>query len=277
MELGIFAKTFAGTDPETVLGGARAAGYRTVQYNLACSGLPSMPDFLPEGAAEAVGQAAAETGVSIAALSGTYNMVHPDPALRAEGLARLEIVAAAARGMGTGLVTLCTGTRDTDDQWRHHPDNDTPAAWADLLAEMEKAVLIAERHDLLLGIEPEGANVVDGAKKARRLIAEIGSDRLAIVIDAANLVEAGDPALWRQTIAEAVDLLADRIVMAHAKDRRADGSFAAPGAGAIDFVHYLGALQKAGFSGPLVTHGLMAAEAGPVAGFLGSALERVAR
>ena len=56
--------------------------------------------------------------------------------------------------------------------------------------------------------------------------------------------------------------------MAHAKDRAADGSFTAAGQGVIDFAHFIGCLGAAGFDGPLVTHGLSAAEAPGVARFL---------
>jgi hypothetical protein len=47
MRLGIFAKTFPGNDPVTVMSAARMAGYGAVQYNMACSGLPAMPDAIP--------------------------------------------------------------------------------------------------------------------------------------------------------------------------------------------------------------------------------------
>ena len=86
---------------------------------------------------------------------------------------------------------------------------------------MEAAIAIAERHDVDLGIEPELANVVDSAAKARRLIDELRSPRLKIVLDPANLFETETAEEQRRIVAEAIDLLADRIVMAHAKDRDA--------------------------------------------------------
>ena len=181
MQLGIFAKTFPGNTPSAVLQAARAAGYGVVQYNMACSGLDAMPDAIPEGAAEAVAEAARASGVRLAAISATYNMIHPDPAVRRRGHARLRVIAGASRAMGTGLLTLCTGTRDPDDQWRWHPDNDAPEAWRDLLASMEVAVAIAKEYDLDLGIEPELANVVNSAARARRLLDEMANPRVKIV------------------------------------------------------------------------------------------------
>jgi sugar phosphate isomerase/epimerase len=268
MRLGIFAKTFPGADPATVLAAARDAGYACVQYNMACSGLPAMPDAIPAEVAAAVAEASAETGVALSAVSGTYNMIHPDPAVRDAGLRRLGVLIDAAAALGTGLVTLCTGTRDPQDQWRHHPDNATPEAWADLVAEMAKAAALAEARGVRLGIEPELANVVDGAEKARRLIDEIGGPSLGIVLDPANLFEVAEPEARDRTIAAAIDLLADRIVMAHAKDRAPDGAFVPAGRGVVDFVDFVRRLQAAGFDGDLVTHGLEAADARDVAAFL---------
>lgn len=272
MRLGIFAKTFAGTDPVTVLQAAQGAGYAAVQYNMACSGLPAMPDALTHQQAAEVAQASTASGVAISAVSGTYNMIHPDPAVRAAGLARLAVLIARARDMGTGMVTLCTGTRDAQDQWRHHPDNGSAEAWRDLLAEMAKACALADAHGIRLGIEPELANVVNGAAAARRLIDTLQSPALAIVLDPANLFEVAAPDDRRRIIAGAVDLLGDRIAMAHAKDRDAAGGFVAAGRGVVDFPDFIARLRAAGFSGDLVTHGLTAAEAPGVAAFLAETL-----
>lgn len=268
MRLGIFAKTFPGTRPGPILAAVRAAGFTTTQYNMACSGLPAMPDAIGPADADAVASAARAAGVQVIALSGTYNMIHPDPAVRQAGHERLAVLAAAAAGMASGLITLCTGTRDPEDQWRAHPGNDAPDAWRDLLEAMTTAIAIADRHDVDLGIEPELANVVSSAAKARRLIDELGSPRLKIVLDPANLFEVASLAEQRRIVSGAIDLLADRIVMGHAKDRTGTGGFTTAGQGVLDYPHYLGCLQRADFTGPLVAHGLAAAEAAPVAAFL---------
>jgi sugar phosphate isomerase/epimerase len=267
-KIGIFAKTFAGSDPHTVLGAVKAAGYSEAAYNMACSGLASMPDAVPDDAADAVRVAAETQGVAIVGLSATYNMIHPDIGVRETGLRRLGVLAEAAPKIGTRLLTLCTGTRDPEDQWRAHPDNALPEAWRDLLVEMEKAVEIAERYDVKLGIEPEFANVVRDAATARRLLDTLRSDRLVVVLDPANLFEHGDAALVRGRMAEAVDLLGENIGMAHAKDRDGSGNVVPAGRGIVDFADFVRRLRAAGFGGPLVTHGLEAGDAPAVARFL---------
>jgi sugar phosphate isomerase/epimerase len=274
MQIGIFAKTFPGGDPSTVLRAAKAAGYATVQYNMACSGLASLPPAIPEHVGREVREAAERSEVTIAAVSATYNMIHPDPAVRKAGQASLRAIAGSARTMGTRLLTLCTGTRDPHDQWRWHAENSAPDAWRDLLTSMEIALEIAEELDVDLGVEPEAANVVDSALEARRLLDTLKSPRLKIVLDPANLIESEGADERRHIIAEAVDRLAGDIAIAHAKDRKVDGDFATAGAGGIDFPHFFRCLAECGFNGPIITHGLDVSEAVGVAHLLKDALRR---
>ena len=270
MQLGIFAKTFAVQGARDVLLAARNAGYTCVQFNMASVGLPSMPDDIAPDVLAEISSAVTETGVSIAAISATYNMIHPDAAIRKAGMRRLGTIIAAAAALGVPMVTLCTGTRDAADQWRHHPDNGTPGAWRDLLKEMQQAAQLAEDHGVDLGIEPELANVVSSAKTARRMMDELQSPRLKIVLDPANLFETGES---RTIIAEAIGLVGSRIAMAHAKDRDATGAFVAAGQGVVDFGLFIGGLKAAGFRGPVITHGLSEAEAPAVAAFLSAILK----
>ncbi|MBB5575837.1 MULTISPECIES: sugar phosphate isomerase/epimerase family protein [Rhizobium] len=268
MQIGIFAKTFPGTDPLNVLSAVRDSGYTGTQFNLACSGLPSMPDAVPEATVTAIRAAAQATGVSFAALSGTYNMAHPDASVRQTGLRQLAVVIETAAALSIPLVTLCTGTRHPSDQWAHHPENADPSAWADMAAEMSKALALAEDYGVDLGIEPEQANIVRSAADAQRLITEMGSKRLRIVLDPANLFESATPTEARAIVERAIETAAGHIAMAHAKDRYADGRFATAGQGIVDFPDFIARLKAVGFDGPLVTHGLSAAEAPHVAAFL---------
>ncbi len=268
MQLGVFARTFPGTDPGTVLAAAAAAGFETVHYNLVCSGLPAMPDEIPPDVTTVIANAAHRHELPICGVSGTFNMIHPDQSVRRTGLARLDVIAASARAIGTNLITLCTGTRDPDDQWRSHPDNASPGAWRDLCAAMAEAVAIAEAYDVVLGIEPELANVVSSAASARRLFEEMRSDRIRIVLDPANLFDDRTRDQQRRIVSEAIDRLADLIIIAHAKDRAPGGAVSTPGTGLVDFDHYLRELEQAGFRGPLVAHGFTDRDATTVANLL---------
>jgi len=275
MKLGIFAKTFAGNTPLAVLSQARSAGYESVQYNMACSGISSLPLEISEETAEAVQAASAETGVAIAAVSATYNMVHPDLTEREKGRRSFAAIAAGATRMGTRLLTLCTGSCDPQDQWRYHPGNSSPAAWEEMCGEFRLLLAIADRHDIVLGVEPELANVISSAQLARKLLDTFGNDRIQIVFDPANLFEVETPERQKELVENAIDLLGDSIALAHAKDRLSDGRFATAGTGVLDYSHYLAVLEKSGYRGDLITHGLAANEAVGVAVFLKSRIAAV--
>jgi sugar phosphate isomerase/epimerase len=274
MQLGIFAKIFSGTSPHAVLQAVRNAGFTTAQYNMACSRLPAMPDAISNDVIAEVKTAASATDVKLIALSGTYNMVNPDIVIRSQGHKQLAVIAKAAQALAIPLITLCTGTRDANDQWKFHRDNTSAEAWRDLFTSMQTAVEIADQFDVDLGIEPELANIVSSAESARRLIDKIASPRLKIILDPANLFEVETPERQRYIVAHAIDLLADRIVMGHAKDRTATGEFTAAGKGVLDFPHYIQCLKSAGFDGPLITHGLAASEAADVYSFLANEIIR---
>lgn len=277
MRIGIFSKTFVRPTLDGVLNAVREHGMADVQFNLSCAGLPSMPEALDADTARQIAAAFARHGVRMAALSGTFNMIHPDPAVREDGLARLEVLAAACATLGTNVVTLCTGTRDPHNMWRRHLDNDSPAAWDDLLATMRRAVASAERHGVVLGVEPEVANVIDSARKARRLLDEMGSPHVKIIMDGANVFHAGELAHQRAVLDETFDLLGSDIVLAHAKDVDRDGEAGhlAAGTGVLDYDYYLEKLHAAGYRGPLILHSLDEEQVDAATAFLRARLAQV--
>ena len=272
MRIGVFAKTFPGADPHLVLGSVAEAGFESSQWNWSCAGLPSIPENVPHNTCRHVIEASMHCHIALPAVSGTFNMAHPDPAIRNEGLSRLKRIIETAPRVGASLVTLCTGSRDIDDQWAWHPENASEEAWSDFVETLAGAIEAAEAIGVFLGIEPELANVVSTPRHARTLIDEMQSDRIRIVFDPANLFEVADDVKRKDVISKSVELLADRISLAHAKDRKLDGSFAPAGKGVIDFTHYLSALKSAGFDGDIIAHGLDANEAVDVSKFLKSIL-----
>ena len=268
MQIGIFGKTFPGTDPDQVFAAVKTAGFDAVQHNWSSSGLASVPHDVPADAVEAARHAAEKHQLAMVAISGTVNLIHPDPDVRQTGIDALTATIRAAPILGAPVVTLCTGSRNMDDQWADHPDNQTPEAWADLMGAMEHLLPEAESAGVKLGVEPELANVVGSALAARRLLDDAQSDALTIIFDPANLFDTAEIDEQRFLISHGLDVLGQDIDMAHAKDRTADGGFTTAGQGVLDYPFFLKRLLATGFDGPLVTHGLSAKEAPGVASFL---------
>ena len=279
MRLGIFAKTFSRPSLEGVFDAVVDHGLRDIQFNMSLAGLPSMPDEIDPVLADRVREAAAKRNIAVVAVSGTFNMIHPNPEVRRDGLRRLAVISGSCKRLGTSTITLCTGTRDPVDMWRRHPDNATPEAWRDMLATMQEALQTAEERGVTLAFEPEISNVVDSAEKGRRLLDEMRSPRLKVIMDAANLFDTEDPArrLSRseEILDEAFELLGGDLVLAHAKDVKESGGVVAAGKGDLDYDLYLRSLSEAGYGGPLVMHGLAEEEVGSSLAFLRRKLAEV--
>ena len=223
-------------------------GVHHLQYHVPASG-PSVAEIREEMDAREI---------TISALSGTYNMIDPDVEKRHAGLRMLRSVAAKCAPMGTSVITLCTGSRDPQSMWRAHPDNNTPEAWHDLVESMKQALAVAEAYDVVLALEPEVANVIDSAQKARRLLDEMQSPYLKVCMDGANIFHKGELPKMREILDEAFALLGEDIALAHAKDLDRDGQAGhlAAGTGLLDYDQYLGLLKESGYNGAVVLHGL---------------------
>ncbi len=271
MDIGVFAKDYQRSSVDAVLAACAANGFPIAQFNTISAGLEPMPDAIPADVVEHIRTASRTAGVQIVSFSATFNMIHPDPAVRQTGLRRLAVLAAAANELGVPVLSLCTGSRDPDNMWHHHPDNLLPDAWSDLLVTMRSAVAIAEQFDVYLGVEPEPGNVVRTSAHADRLLAELETDRIGIVLDPANLL--GDD-LSPDAVIEAIDtgleLLADRTIVAHGKDRFADGTVAAPGQGIVPWGRFMAGLDAVGFAGPFILHGFPIEQAPAAAAYVRS-------
>jgi sugar phosphate isomerase/epimerase len=147
--------------------------------------------------------------------------------------------------------------------WQRHKDNDTPEAWADLLVQVEQAVITAENYGVALGVEPEIGNTINSVHKARRLLDEIQSAHLKIVMDGANIFQHGQLPNMRKVLEEAFELLGSEIALAHAKDLERDGEagHVAAGRGRLDYPYYLELMKKSGYDGAIILHALSPAEA----------------
>lgn len=258
----LLATTFTTGTLEARLDAAKACGLTCVQMSMACASLPEMPERIPPELPARIRTEASARGIAIASVTGTFNMTHPDAEHRRSGLRRLRVLAEACPGMGTSSIHVCTGTRNPNSMWRPHPDNASPESWRDMVACVREATGIARQANVVLAFEPEMSNVVDSARKARRLLDEIGSPHLKVTLDPANLFHSGELPRMNEILDEAFALVGKDIVLAHAKDLDHDGEAGhkPAGHGVLDYPRYLRLLRQYQFEGPLLLHGLTAAQ-----------------
>jgi sugar phosphate isomerase/epimerase len=270
-QLGVFAKHVSRETPEELFDALAGFGFDCTQFNAACLGIPTLPDQMDASLWSRAARAARRAGVRVVALSATFNLLDENKFRLTDNFRRLKVLAQGATIFGTDLLTLCSGTRNQQDMWTYHPQNQSPAAWQEMVEGMRRALEIASEHDLNLGIEPEVANVVSSANDGVRLITELESNRIRIVFDPANLYRPpADPRRDGHEITHALTLLGDRIAIAHCKDVAALPNkrvghqhgeelytHVAAGTGILDYGHYISELRRlAPKAVPLILHGL---------------------
>ena len=200
-------------------------------------------------------------GIEIISLNGTCNMAHPDKAIRDEAVARFEGFAKSAKAMGSTYASLCSGTRDLYDLWTYNENNDSDEAWIDMADTMKRVVEIAEKYNLILGIETEAANVINTPERARKIMDEVGSPNLKMIIDCANLFHAGKAHKEnvRSTLKHAFECFGKDIVMAHGKDiSDSEGiDYCPTGEGIIDYAYFMQLLKEYNYNGDMLLHSIV--------------------
>ena len=268
MKIGIMSKeiTSAQTIPE-VFEKMKLYGAEQTQFsfNPFCPPYPGpdavmerMPETVPDDMIRQVAEAARASGVEVTIVAGLWNMIGRDLNDRDAGLMQLERTMQACQALDCRVINICTGSKGAH-MWCRSPENDTLKAWMDICRTMEQALALAEHYSIALGLEVEASNVINTPEKARRLIDDMASPCLKVLLDGANLFPPGScraenagPILDR-----AFDLLGGDIVAVHGKDVKAgpDLDFTYCGDGIVDFPRMLRRLKALGYTGGIVLHG----------------------
>lgn len=244
------------------------AGYDCVQFSfssIAEAEYTPQPDFdippvISAAAVNAAMRACESKGIAVSSVNGTANLCSADKKVRAEAVRRVIALLPAAVALGSPIVTLCSGTRSRISMWTHHPGNRAPDAFADCVESMKAVAEAAERADITLAIETEASNIVDTPVVARAVLDAVGSPRLKMILDPANLFRAGEARREnvRARLDEAFAAFGADIVLAHGKDiREGDGiDFCAAGEGIVDFTYMAAKLREARYGGDMIVHGV---------------------
>ena len=164
-------------------------------------------------------RALASRGVDIAVLGCYINMIHQDPVVREALLRRFEAYLRHARYFGAPIVASETGSV-IEPLGVYTTDNFTEAAYMEVLSSVRRLVAVGERHHTFVGIEPGRNHPIHDLDTVERLLNDVDSEWLCIVLDPAVLIDGtdyqGEPAL----VEEAFSRFGDRIHAMHLKDFR---------------------------------------------------------
>jgi len=247
IKLGIVADLYSQLPLEEAVRRIRADGFSNVLTNFVFADVrfdPWSPDW---EAAKKITSCFDRHGVRIASLYGYYNVVHPDPAKRRHGEARMEFYIANWKRFGCPVISTETGTFNRDSEWAGAPENETEEGYAQCRAAFERLARAAEKTGAVIAIEAYWRNVISSIERAARLFRDVQSPALKLVMDPCNFFRKEQLPQMQAMLQEMFKQLGDRIVVAHAKDVKAaaDGTdLPAAGQGVLDYPLYLRLLAQ---------------------------------
>ena len=242
LKLAVFTGVYAGLPLEQAAQRIRDDGFGAVvlEYSFADVRFdPWAPDW---AALDKITACLSRHQLRIVGLFGYYNVVDPDEKRRRRGEARMELLIENWRHFGCPLISTETGTLNAKSEWLESPDNATDAAFIECREAFERLAQKAEKSGAVLSIEPYWRNVIDSAERAERLLREVKSPRLKLVMDPCNYFRKEDLPNMRPMLQDMFRRLGKDIVLAHAKDVKAapDGTdLPAVGKGVLDYPLYL--------------------------------------
>ena len=158
----------------------------------------------------------AENELDVAVLGCYLNLANPDPVQLKEIQNKYLANIRFAAHLGAGVVGTETGAPNVEYKFEQ-------ACWSDealeiFIKNLKPVVKYAEQMGVLLAIEPVVRHIVCNPKRARRVLDEIDSPNLRIILDPVNLLEIYNYEKQDEIIDEAIELLGKDVAVLHVKD-----------------------------------------------------------
>ena len=193
-----------------------------------------------------------ETGLEIPSVCGKLHwklpLSDPDPKVRAEGLEGLKQCLRDAKHYGAGSILLVSGKAGKDTRYEE--------CWARSIAEIRKAIPLAEELGVKISIENVWNDFITKEAEALRYLEEINSPWVKWHFDCGNIIRYGDPIDW-------IKKLGPHISRVHVKEYSLDRAMRSgkPGdgfdvpllEGANNWKGIMKALREVGYEGYLIT------------------------
>lgn len=248
LRLGIVSGVYGALPLEEAVGRIRADGFSNVLTDFRFADVrfdPLAPDW---AAADKITACFARHEIHVASLYGYYNLVDPQADRRQRSEARMQFLIQHWKRLGTPLISTETGTFNQKSEWLEAPENATEEGYRACRAAVEKLVRAAEKTGASICLEVYWRNVIDGIERAERLLREVSSPALKLVMDPCNYYRPEDLPRMQPLLREMFQRLGRHIALAHAKDVKASATagtdLPAAGQGVLDYPLYLRLLAE---------------------------------
>ncbi|MBT4483081.1 MAG: sugar phosphate isomerase/epimerase, partial [Candidatus Latescibacteria bacterium] len=202
--------------------------------------------------------------VVIFEVGGYRNILHTDESVRREYMKHLARCLETADKIGCRMVGTISGSRNPEgnkwgDNYAVHPDNWTMETWNLLISSLKQILKDTAGLKAALGMEAQVTTNIDGPLAHRRLMDDIGDERIKVNLDPTNMVHLYNHFHTTELINECFDLLGEDIYGCHAKDsyvlphsQTVHVQEVCPGRGSLDYETYLVRLSRLEWSRSLL-------------------------
>ncbi|WP_078579373.1 sugar phosphate isomerase/epimerase family protein [Salipaludibacillus agaradhaerens] len=274
MSVGVLAHLFGKQPYEKLATQVGAYGFTNIQLALwkAIDNYPfSEQRVLSPALAKKIADEFAKHGVSISVLACYLHLFERDAEAREVTLERYKECIRHARFFGAPMVATEVGKPTSPS---HKED------WKILVRSVADLAKEAEKWGVFLGLEAANGHLAGTASQLKALIDDVKSSHIGVVIDPGNLMTKENFSSQDDVIAEAFDLLGDRIIAAHAKDRKFSETgellvFPA-GQGEMNYDRYLNLLEKTKPDVPIILEECRPEEMGKSKRYIESIRQRYA-
>ena len=174
------------------------------------------PEKLTEEYALRVRQEFDESGLECAVLGCYLNLADPNPERRAR---TQEIYKAHLRfAAKTGARVVGTETYANPESRFADPAPQSEEAFRLFMDSLRPVIRCAEETGAVLAVEPVWYHIISTPERAVRMLEELPSDNLQIILDAVNLISPDQAYRAEDIVRNAVSLLGDRVRILHMKD-----------------------------------------------------------
>ncbi len=223
MQLGIRLHDTKKLPFEERIADVRQLGFKCGHLALAkvINEFPTTDEALTPGLAMYIKNVFAGNNVDIAVLGCYLNLANPNPEKLAQITHRYMAHIRFASWLGCGVVGTETGA--PNETYTHVPECHGEEALQTFIANLRPVVRYAEQMGVVMAIEPVWKHIVCNPVRARRVLDEIASPNLQIILDPVNLLDICNYKDQVAIVDEAIDVLGQDVAMVHLKDFVVEG------------------------------------------------------
>lgn len=214
MSVGLLAHLFGQQSYQDLAARLGAKGFQHIQLALwkAFDNYDfSNPGLLNPALADDIKEEFAKHDVKISVLASYLHLYERNEEARQLSLERYKECIRYAGFLGAPMVGTETGPPEGEV---------TQEDWDRLVSSVKELAAEAEKWGVFLALEAANGHMVDTARKLKDLIEEVSSSHIGVIIDPGNLMTEENFERQEEVMEEAFELLGDRIIAAHAKDRK---------------------------------------------------------